>query len=91
MIAWLGEQGGIQYIQIASDHPNAITQVGQWPRPLLVFTGEGKSFEAATKRCMEQLRIGAPSWGRFIRSPVPIRGRGAPSFMMADTRPIRRK
>jgi len=76
MIAWLGELGGIQRIQITSDSPWTITRVSTWPVPVLVVEGEGKSYDAAAKRCMEYLRIYIPSWTSFIRGPVRAQNKG---------------
>jgi hypothetical protein len=67
-IAWIGELGGIQNIQIASEAPETISRLGKWPVPVLIHEAEGKTFAAASAACMAKLRDRIPEWERFIRS-----------------------
>lgn len=69
-IAWIGELGGIQYIQIASDSPETITRVGKWPVPVLLNKSRAASFQSASEICRRVLAEKTPEWSRFLRSPA---------------------
>lgn len=76
-VAWVGELGGIQYIQIASAPPELLTRLQKWPHPVLVHTTTGKSFGEASTACKLWLREHVPEWEkRFMRSPTRMRPMG---------------
>lgn len=68
-IAWLGELGGVQYIQIASESPDCIERHGVYPFQVLILSAQGKTFADASRACKEMLAQRVPSWLRFMRNP----------------------
>jgi len=69
-IAWIGELGGIQYIQIANGSPETLTRIGKWPVPVLLHKSRAASYQSAYEICRRVLAEKMPEWARFLRSPA---------------------
>lgn len=72
-IAWIGELGGIQNIEIHSESPKNIERIAPFPFPALLHEAKGKTFADAAAICKAQLRERAPAWERFLRSPARLK------------------